>query len=128
MFGMNPTQLEGQTRVFLAMFSGVAGILGLTWYGAVSEAVINAIGPVSLAIGPVTYLGTAIWSAITKKQANILATAKALTDPNGATIVEHIELAPTTAGIQLQGLTPSGISVGPKTSSAAGPLGIGSMR
>lgn len=127
MFGMNAQQIEGQVRIFLAMFTGVAGILGLTWYGAVSEAFINTIGPVFGAITPISALVTIVWSLITKKQANILATAKGLTDERGAPIVEHIALAPTAAGVRLQNETPAGVSVG-LPAPATGPLGTGSMR
>ncbi len=113
MFGLNAQQVEGQVRIFLAMFTGVAGILGLTWYGAVSEAFINSIGPVFAAIGPVSGLVTVIWSAISKKQANILSVAAALKDDKGARIVEKMELAPTVAGQALAapGVTPANVVV-----------------
>lgn len=113
MFGMNSEQIIGQARIFLTFFAGIAAALGLTWYGAVSEAFIAALGPALAAVGPVIGFATAIWSAINKKQANILATAKALTDVNGAPVVEHILLAPTVAGHQLEAATPSGVSTKP---------------
>lgn len=107
MFGMSAEQIAGQVRVFLAMFTGVAGILGLTWYGAVSQAVIDSIGPVLAAVGPVTGLVTIIWSLVSKKPANILTSA--------ATVLPgiKIELPPTPEGRALAapGVTPPNVVV-----------------
>lgn len=119
MFGMNAEQVTGQVRTFVAMFSGVAAILGLTWYGAVSEAVINAIGPVSLAIGPVMYVGATIWSAVTKTKANRLASA-AVVIP-GVKIV----LPPTPEGRALAapGVTPDNVVVASNMTAPDGGVG-----
>lgn len=110
---MNSEQIIGQARIFLTFFGGIAAALGWTWYSGVSDAFLATLGPVLAAVGPAITLAAAIWSAINKKQANILATAKALTDVNGAPVVEHILLAPTVAGHQLEAATPSGVSTKP---------------
>lgn len=111
MFGMNPVQLESQARIWVSMFAGVAGILGLTWYGAVSEAVINAIGPVCAAIGPVAYVATTVWSLISKKNANIVTNAANVPG------VAHIVLTANPAGRALESATPANVSVsGPNAS------------
>ncbi len=106
MFGMNSEQLIGTIRQFLPFFSGIATALGWTWFDGVAGAALQAIGPV---MGLVSL----VWSLVSKKQANILIAAKSLTDVNGAPVVEHIVLAPTIAGRQLEEVTPTGISTKP---------------
>lgn len=116
MFGMSAQQIEGQARIFLSFAGGIAAALGLTWFGSVSQAFLDAIGPTLAAVGPIVGLATAIWSAISKKQANILTTATALTDDAGRRVVANIQLAPTPAGVALAapGVTPPNVTVAPR--------------
>lgn len=109
---MNSEQVTSMIRQFLPFISGIATALGLTWFDGVASAVLATIGPV---MG----LVSVIWSLVKNKQANILASAKGLTDSSGAPIVEHIQLAPTPTGVQLQNETPAGISVAPAPLTAA---------
>lgn len=120
MFGMNPTQLESQARLFLGFFGGFAAALGWTWFGPLTDAFLATIGPVAAAAGPVMYFGSAVWALIKNKQANILTTAKTLKDDKGVPVVEHITLAPTMAGRQLEEVTPPGVSTKPPAMTGMG--------
>lgn len=109
---MNSEQVTALIRQFLPFISGIATALGLTWFDGVASAVLATVGPV---MG----LVSVIWSLVKNKQANILTAAKGLTDSSGAPIVEHIQLAPTPTGIQLQNETPAGISTIPPMTAGA---------
>lgn len=95
---MNPEQVSGQVRLWLAVFSGIAGALGWTWFDGLAA-------QIAAAAGPLTALGLAIWSLLSKTKANQVATVASMPE------VKKIELQPTIAGAALDRATPPNVQV-----------------
>lgn len=96
---MNPEQLNGQIRLWLAVFSGIAGALGWTWFDGLAAQIMAAAGPVMA-------LGIAVWSLLSKTKANQISAVAAMPE------VKSIDLQPTVAGAVLNRATPANVQVG----------------
>lgn len=80
---MNATQLEAFARQVLPILGTLLTVFGIK--SATANAVIDMLMTV---IGPVTIIGSAIWSLISNMKANVIAKAAALPE------VQSIKLTP----------------------------------
>lgn len=110
MFGMNQEQVMGLVRQVLLIGGTLAASLG--WLSP--EKVAGLTATVLSLVGPVFMVASVIWSAITKTQSNLIATAAAQTDVNGVKLVSNVSLNPMAQGTtQIAKDTPNNVSVGP---------------
>ncbi len=103
MFGLNSEQWFGLIRQVLPVVGGIFVSLGWikpstlqTW----TDTLMQVSGPALIVI-------SAVWSAVVKTKAGIVASAAALPE------VQSIKLEPTTAGRALEQTTPANVSVSP---------------
>ncbi|HYV34101.1 MAG TPA: hypothetical protein VE988_00265 [Gemmataceae bacterium] len=114
---MNPDQVIGVVRQFLPFVGGLVSMFGWLKAGefeALSGAVVAAIGPVML-------LGSAVWSVVSKTDANLVKSAAAVPG------VRSIDLRDNPEGRALAPVTPNNVNVTPSPIQT-GPLGVGGMR
>ena len=103
MLGLNTEQWFGLLRQILPVIGGIFVSLG--W---IKPATLQTWTDTAMQIsGPTLIVISAVWSAIMKTKANIVATAATITDTNGNKIVENIKLAPTAEGREVEKATPT---------------------
>lgn len=101
MFGMNPVQIEKIVRTFLT----VAGTIAMTFGWLTSGQVEGYTAIILQILGPLTTVGTLIWTIVSGTQASQVNAVLAMPE------VKKIELAPTVAGAALEKATLPGAQV-----------------